>query len=156
MVRDHQIVQAAVRHRIVTQLERITGGRAELGGFHVVPFRFRVEVRDLTIHGLESPKEEPYVHVDRLIANVHIISVLGADLGFRSVIIDHPSIHVLRYPDGRTNQPGPTLVKSSASDAIEKLFSGFHQLSGDPAWPLHVERTTGSVGFHSERSFRLT
>ncbi len=115
--------QAAVRHRIVTQLERITGGRAELGGFHVVPFRFRVEVRDLTIHGLEGPKEEPYVHVDRLIANVHIISVLGADLGFRSVIIDHPSIHVLRYPDGRTNQPGPTLVKSSASDAIEKLFS---------------------------------
>jgi len=74
--------QAGVRHRIVTQLERITGGRAELGGFHVVPFRFRVEVRDLTIHGLESPKEEPYVHVDRLIANVHIISVLGADLGF--------------------------------------------------------------------------
>ena len=115
--------QAAVRHRLVTQLERITGGRAELGSFHVVPFRFRAEVRDLTIHGLEGPGEEPYVHVDRLIANVHIISILGAELGFRSLIVDHPSIHVLVYADGRTNQPGPTLLKSSAGDAIEKLFS---------------------------------
>ena len=115
--------QAMVRRRLVGQLERITGGRAELKSFHVVPFRFRVEVRDLTIHGLEGPNEEPYVHVERLIANVHVISVMGGDFGFRSVIIDHPSIHVLLYPDGTTNQPGPKLAKASANAAIERLFS---------------------------------
>ena len=115
--------QAMVRRRLVGQLERITGGRAELGGFHVVPFRFRVEVRDLTIHGLEASDQEPYVHVERLIANVHIISVIGGDFGFRSVIIDHPSVHVVLYPDGTSNQPGPKLAKTSANAAIERLFS---------------------------------
>ncbi|HEX4489532.1 MAG TPA: translocation/assembly module TamB domain-containing protein [Terriglobales bacterium] len=115
--------QAMVRRRLVAQLERITGGRAELGSFHIVPFRFRAEVRDLTIHGLEGPGEQPYVHVDRLIANVHVISILGGEFGFRSLVIDHPSIHVLVYPDGTTNQPGPRLARTSTNAAIEKLFS---------------------------------
>src|ERR1035438_5206794 len=39
--------QAMVRHRLVAELEKITGGRVELGSFHTTPFRFRVEVRDL-------------------------------------------------------------------------------------------------------------
>jgi translocation and assembly module TamB len=115
--------QAMVRRRLVAQLERVTGGRAELGSFHIVPFRFRAEVRDLTIHGLEGPNEAPYVHVDRLIANVHVISILGGEFGFRSLIIDHPSIHVLLYPDGTTNQPGPKLARASTNAAVEKLFS---------------------------------
>src|SRR5579862_3159499 len=60
--------QLMVRRRLVTELERVTGGRVELGGFHTVPFRFEVDVRDLTLHGREGPGEVPYFHVDRLIA----------------------------------------------------------------------------------------
>ena len=44
--------QHMVRTRLVGAIERATGGRAELGSFHVVPLRFQVEVRNLTIHGL--------------------------------------------------------------------------------------------------------
>src|SRR5271154_4313539 len=58
--------QALVRRRLVAELERVTGGRVELGGVHTVPFRFLVDVRELTIHGKEAPGETPYAHVDRL------------------------------------------------------------------------------------------
>src|SRR5436305_7614328 len=58
--------QRMVNRRLVTALEHITGGRVELGRFNVVPFRFRVEVHDLTIHGKESPDEVPYAHIDHL------------------------------------------------------------------------------------------
>src|SRR5438270_3084341 len=68
--------QAMVRARLVAEVEKITGGTAELGSFHVVPLRFRVEVRDLTIHGLEKAGEVPYAHIDRLTATVKVISVL--------------------------------------------------------------------------------
>ena len=34
--------QALVRRRIVAEVERITGGRAEIGGIHTVPFRMQV------------------------------------------------------------------------------------------------------------------
>src|SRR5256886_17593986 len=60
--------QVWVRHRLVTELERITGGRVDLGNFHTIPFRLQIEVLDLTIHDLERPVEVPYAHVDRLLA----------------------------------------------------------------------------------------
>jgi translocation and assembly module TamB len=113
--------QAMVRRRLVAELEKITGGRVELGSFHTSPFRFRVEVRDLTIHGREGPGEVPYAHVERVVAEIKIISVLGAEFGFHSLVLDHPVVHVLVYPDGTTNQPAPRL-QTSGETPVEQLF----------------------------------
>jgi translocation and assembly module TamB len=114
--------QARVRHRVVAELERITGGRVDLGSFHVMPFRLRVEVRDLTIHGHEQAGEVPYAHVDRLIAQVKIISILETEFGFHSIVLEHPVVHIILYPDGTTNQPEPKL-RVSTKTPIEQLFS---------------------------------
>jgi len=114
--------QAMVRQRLVTEVEKITGGRVELGGFHSIPFRFQVDVRDLTIHGREAIGDVPYVHVDRLTARVKLISVLGAEFGFSSVVLERPVVHVIIYPDGTTNQPGPKLPRNG-KDPVEQLFS---------------------------------
>ena len=129
--------QAMVRRRLVAELEAITGGRVELGSFHTSPFRFRVEVRDLTIHGSEGPNEVPYAHVERVVAEIKIISVLGAELGFHSLILDHPVVHVMVYADGTTNQPPPRL-KTSGETPIERLFrlsiSRLEVRSGQVLW----------------------
>jgi translocation and assembly module TamB len=112
--------QRMVRGRLITSIERATGGRAELGSFHVVPFRFQVEVRNLTIHGRESAAEVPYVHVDSMVATVKITSVLGAKIGFHSLTLQHPVVHIIFYPDGTTNQPTP---KEQAGSSVEQLFN---------------------------------
>ena len=129
--------QAMVRRRLVAELEAITGGRVELGSFHTSPFRFRVEVRDLTIHGSEGPNEVPYAHVERVVAEIKIISVLGAEFGFHSLILDHPVVHVMVYADGTTNQPPPRL-KTSGETPIEQLFrlsiSRLEVRSGQVLW----------------------
>ena len=85
--------QALVRRRVVAELERITGGRVDLGSIHTVPFRFQVEIRDLTIHGREAANEVPYAHVDRLVARVKLISLLETEFGFSSLVVDRPIIH---------------------------------------------------------------
>ena len=115
--------QLRVRRRVVAELERITGGRVDLGGIHTIPFRFQVDIRDLTIHGLEAAGEVPYAHVDRLVARVKLISVLGAEFGFSSLVLDHPVVHILLYPDGTTNQPAPKVKVTPARTSIEQLFS---------------------------------
>jgi len=115
--------QVWVRHRLVTELERITGGRVDLGNFHTIPFRLQIEVLDLTIHGLERPVEVPYAHVDRLLAQIKIISILGREFGFHTVLLQHPVVHIILYPDGTTNQPQPMLGQNSASGAVGLLFS---------------------------------
>jgi translocation and assembly module TamB len=112
--------QQMVRRRLVAAVEHATGGRAEMGSFHVIPFRFQVEVRDLTIHGRESAVEAPYVHVDSVVATVNLSSVLGAKIGFHSLALQHPVVHIIFYPDGSTNRP--TLHQQGIS-TVEELFA---------------------------------
>jgi translocation and assembly module TamB len=115
--------QAYTRARVVAELERITGGRVELGSLHTTPLRLRAEFRDLTIHGREHADEAPYVQVKRLVAELKIVSLVEAQLGFDSILIDRPSVHIIIYPDGSTNQPEPKRAYSSNRDAVEQLFS---------------------------------
>jgi translocation and assembly module TamB len=115
--------QAMVRRRLVASLEKITGGRVELGSFHTTPFLLRVEARNLTIHGNEKSGEIPYAHVDRVVARVKVISALGFEFGFHSIILDHPVIHIAVYSDGTTNQPQPRLKRLSEKTPVEQLFN---------------------------------
>ena len=115
--------QAMVRRHVVSELERITGGKVELGGFHTTPFRLRLDLRDLTIHGREQAGETAYVHIDRVMAEIKVISFLGAQFGFSSVFLDHPVVHIVLYPDGTTNQPQPAITDSSGKSPVESLFS---------------------------------
>src|SRR5437879_12419920 len=61
--------QVWVRHRLVTELERITGGRVDLGNFHTITFRLQIEVLDLTIQGFDATVQVSYAHVELLIAH---------------------------------------------------------------------------------------
>src|SRR3989441_10443280 len=115
--------QAAVHRRLVSEIERITGGRVELGALHTTPLHLRVEIRDLTIHGREAPGEVPYAHVGRLLAELKIISLLETEFGFNSVVLEHPVIHIVTYDDGSTNQPQPVLLHASGRTPIEELFA---------------------------------
>ena len=64
------------------EVERITGGRAEIGSFHVVPFHLQVEVRNITVHGKEAANDVPLAHADSLLAQVKVISFLRTEFGF--------------------------------------------------------------------------
>jgi translocation and assembly module TamB len=115
--------QDMVRRRLVAELERDTGGRVELESIHTTPLQLRVDVRGLTIHGREAANEIPYAHFDRLAAQFKIISLLGAEFGFRSVVVERPVVHVIFYPDGTTNQPTPRGTQAGGGKALERLFA---------------------------------
>src|SRR5438046_1955590 len=91
---------------------RTYSGVKEIGQLHSIPFRLRVDVRDLTIHGREAADQIPYLHVDRLQAEIKIISFLSTEVGLHSLLIEHPVIHIIVYPDGSTNQPSPAVSGS--------------------------------------------
>ena len=115
--------QSLVRRRLVAEVERITGGHAQVGSFHTIPFRMQVEVRDITVRGREAPGAVPLAHADRLVAQVKVISFLRTEFGFHDLVLDHPVIHVAVYPDGTTNIPGPRVLGSPGKTPIEQLFA---------------------------------
>src|ERR1700728_906591 len=115
--------QALVRRRLVAEVERITGGRTEVGSIHTTPFRLQVDVRNLTVHGRESATDVPLAHAERIVARLKISSLLRSELAFHEVILQQPVIHVAFYPDGTTNFPQRKVSAFSAPDAVEQLFA---------------------------------
>jgi translocation and assembly module TamB len=114
--------QQRVRRRVVASVEKMTGGRVELGELHTIPFRLRVDARNLTIHGQEASDQAPFLHIERLQAQLKIISLLSTSVGLHSLVLDHPVIHVIAYPDGSTNVPAPH-VTASNQNALQQLVA---------------------------------
>lgn len=112
-----------VRSRLIQELERITGGHVELGAFHIVPFRRRVEALDLTIHGREAANEIPFAHADRITAQFSLTVLLNLQIGFRSVELERPVIHIIEYADRTTNAPDPRRSNPSVQTPVEQLFA---------------------------------
>src|SRR5262249_18375869 len=113
--------QRMVRSRLTSEIEQATGGRVEIGSFHVIPLKLEVEVRDLTIHGREPSGQLPYVHVDSVLATVKLHSALGGRLGFHSLTVVHPVVHVIFFADGTSNTPTPE--QRSQPLSFDHLFS---------------------------------
>ena len=115
--------QQAVRRRVILALEKATGGRVELGELHTIPFRLRIDARNLIVHGREAADQAPYLHIDRLQAELKIISLLSTTIGLHSLVLEHPVMHIVVYPDGSTNQPSMPGNKPSGQGTVEQLFS---------------------------------
>jgi translocation and assembly module TamB len=111
-----------VRQRVINVLQDATGGRVELQSLHWSLRHLAVEVDGLTIHGLEGPGELPYAHVDRLYARAKILSFVDARLGLDFLEVDRPSVHLIVYPDGSTNQPTPKAKETSSGPATKTIF----------------------------------
>jgi translocation and assembly module TamB len=107
-----------VRQRVINVLQEATGGRVEIKSLHWSLRHLAVEVNDLTIHGLEGPGELPYAHVERLYARAKILSFVDARIALDFLEVNRPSVHLIIYPDGSTNQPTPK-AKQSASGGSE-------------------------------------
>ena len=116
--------QTYVRQRMVREIERMTGGRAEVGSFHIVPFHMQVEVRDITVHGKEAATDIPLVHADHLVAQLKVVSFLRAQFGFHSMSLEHPVVHIAIAADGTTNVPVfKAPVRPSEKSPVDPLFA---------------------------------
>ncbi len=115
--------QQLVRRRVIASVEKVTGGRVELGEFHTIPFRLRVDARNLTIHGREASDQIPFFRVDRVQAEMKIISLLSTTIGLHSLVLEHPVTHIIVYPNGATDIPAPPVSFSPGQGPVEELIS---------------------------------
>ena len=117
--------RALLHDRIVAELQKATGGRVELGSFHTIPFRMRLEARDLTLHGTEASGALPLAHVDRIVAQLKLISLFSGKVGLEGLVLDHPVIHVELADDGTSNIPvtnAPTAPRAKDGTAVDQLM----------------------------------
>jgi hypothetical protein len=115
--------QSLVRQRLIAELERVTGGRVEIGSIHTAPFRLQADVRNITVHGRESASEIPLAHVDRIVARLKVISLLRSEFAFHEVVLEQPVVHVAFYSNGTTNFPPRNPGPVSSKTPVEQLFA---------------------------------
>ena len=116
----------AVRQHLILWVEEATGGRAEIASFHWRLLHLEAEADGLVIHGLEDPGEAPLARVERLRVAFSLSNLftpgMSTSVRLRRLEIDRPSIHVIVYPDGSTNQPQPRPARRPSKPGIDTLF----------------------------------
>jgi translocation and assembly module TamB len=95
-----------VRARIVSEIEKATGGRAELGRFDFDWTGLNATVTSLSLHGREAASEPPLLRVDSVVLQLRVISALERKVDLVSLRVVKPQIKIIFYPDGTTNIPG--------------------------------------------------
>lgn len=110
-----------VRGRIVNRIEEASGGRVELKAFRWNLSQMEFEADDLTIHGKEKPGEQAFAHFDRMYAQVKVISFFRREVDLQYLSITGPSLHLIVYPDGTTNQPIPR-IKNERNNPVQPIF----------------------------------
>ena len=111
----------AVRNRIVTEVERATGGRAEIGAFQFDWRTLTATVKPFVLHGKERPQQPALFQADSVQVGLKVISALRRDVDIASLVVEHPSVDLIVYPDGTTNVPSPKL-RRSGNDPIQPLL----------------------------------
>lgn len=111
------LVRIWLEHRI----ETATGGKASVASVRWNLSKMEFEATGVTLHGLEAATERPFAHVDRVFARVQVRSFFHSEYDLENLTVDHPTIHIIVYPDGTTNQPVPKKKGESDRTPVEQL-----------------------------------
>jgi translocation and assembly module TamB len=112
-----------VRMVVISELERTTGGRVQLGAFHWQLAHLGFVAENLTIHGKEGAGQLPFFHADELVVHLKVIDLLGAKIGLSYLGAQRPVFHLIVYPDGSTNAPSPKVKQKSKTSALDEVFN---------------------------------
>lgn len=111
-----------VREKLVARLQASTGGRVELGSFHWHLLDLDAEVSDLVLHGREAANEAPLARVNHLHVRISILQLFSPKIRLRALEIQQPSVHLIVYADGSTNQPQPRVARQQGKPVLDTIF----------------------------------
>ena len=111
-----------VRARIIADVERASGGKAEIGAFRFEWTSLTAEVAPFVLRGTEPVSEPPLFAADSLRVRLKIISILKKDVDIAGLYIDRPRLNLIIDETGITNLPRPKLQRATSRDPIETLL----------------------------------
>ena len=116
-----------VRKRMAASIQTLTGGSVEISSFHWDLLHLEADVNGLVIHGLESAGEAPYLRIEHMHVGLSIVGALSPHLISRTILlrdleIQQPSMHLIVYRNGTTNQPHPARPSTNGKPALDRLF----------------------------------
>src|SRR5262249_1540201 len=112
--RFHEFVLA----RIEQKAGEATGGKVTIQGYDFHWRNLSADIYGLMVRGREQAGSQPLLVVDRLFVDVRVVSVFKKKVDLNEIIIQHPVVRLISYPDGSTNIPKPTTPPEAKSTSI--------------------------------------
>jgi len=100
-------LERSLQDILISRLEQGTGARVEIGAFHLHLWKLRVEIDDLTLHGLEPASQPPLFHAERVELEIRIVSLFERKIALDELVITRPQLAVRTDPGGHSNVPVP-------------------------------------------------
>jgi len=118
-----QWLREQLRTRALQEIEKATGGKAELGRLDFDPSLLGASFDRFVLHGTEPAGAAPLVQADRVEVGLKILSFLNRDVDIGRIEIVRPKVNVIVDSEGRTNlpTPGTARVRSSRGPAEDLL-----------------------------------
>ena len=111
-----------VRDRMVSEIERASGGKAEIGAFRFDWKNLTAEVAPFVLHGTEPSSERPLFRAESIQVGLKIVSMMKRDIDIASLVVQSPQINILVDAQGKTNFPEPQIRRSPAGkNPVERL-----------------------------------
>jgi uncharacterized protein involved in outer membrane biogenesis len=111
-----------VRDRMVAEIERVSGGRTEIGEFKFDWKTMTAEVAPFVLRGTEPLTERPLFRAESVKVGLKIISIAKKDVDNASLVVDAPQVNILVDAQGKTNFPGPKIKRESSKDPVQQLL----------------------------------
>ncbi len=118
----NSVAERIVRRQLVSELEQRTGGRVEMGGFHLQAIRLRAQIDDFTLHGLEPAGAPPLFHADHIYVGLKVLSFFDREIKLDELVVNNPQVNVRIDKAGASNIPSPRIAPSN-KPWQETLFS---------------------------------
>jgi translocation and assembly module TamB len=101
-------LRETLRARLVEQVTRGSGGRAELQALDFSLRRLTITLRGFTLHGREPAGRAPLFDAARIEARLEIDGLFRPKVRLAALEIERPRFRLYVYPDGYTNLPRPS------------------------------------------------
>jgi len=118
-----QWLREQLRARALQEIEKATGGKAELGRLDFDPSLLGASFDRFVLHGTEPAGAAPLVQAERIEVGLKILSFLKPNVDVGRIEIVSPKVNVIVDADGKSNLPSPAAARRpSGRGPVEELL----------------------------------
>jgi len=105
--------------KIVEQVDRSTGGRAQIRAFDFDLPSLTAHLYGIVVRGTEKPNAPPLLQIDKLTVGLKIKSVIHRQISLSELLVEHPVAHLQVDAAGNSNIPQPPQNSGSSTNVFD-------------------------------------